>query len=535
MSVGFWWGRATPIFEYYCLLCIVAPALFTAGILESVHILPVLGFWKKFSSLPIWAYTIIMWVCWLGMSLALLGSPRDSVSGNTQIVDSWGAIERVSLWQNEISWLVPRFELSQSVIAWSIRIAFAVLFLLQAGAFFSARSRSDAVLWPWLIGPIGAYLIMALLMPPANSDVFYYSMSASLAAEGVNPYTHNLQDFPSHPLLPYNHWIDIGSVYGPVWTWTGRTILLITGPDPIWAITGYRVLMGAVSIAMTLTTYKIGRLLTANKSFAVAAAVLVAWQPNMVFETIGQVHNDAFVILFALLAILVVLSGGMAALRGGVVLAAFSSATKFVTLPLLGLLLLLRFKNVLEDSANRARHVRNLLLDILAIMLVYFVTFGLFWVGSATIQEMLAEPSRLFAHPFWRIVEWIVASLGNSTTVSISNWTIRILMMLITLATFAWAALRTMGWYSKPDMEYRTQSSNIALPMAHYLLFTLLIVELTLSLVPANAHPWYQVWSVPFVAFWVLYTRTDRWQKYVGWYIALIAVFTITYHTRLLG
>lgn len=376
---------------------------------------------------------------------------------------------------------------------------------------------------------------MAIFMPPANSDVFYYSMSASLAADGINPYVHVLADFPDNPLFTFNHWIDIGSVYGPVWTWTGSWILRITGTDPVLAITGYRVLMSVISIALVLVTYWIAELLTDRKPYALAAAVLVAWQPNMVFETVGQVHNDAFVILFALAALLVVLAGGMKALRNGIVLAAISSATKFVTLPILGLLVLLRVRTAIDDREHRRSHLRSLALDVLAIVLVYFVSFALFWNGLATIEEMLAEPSRLFSHPFWRLIEWTVGSVGGSTATSISNSIIRALMLLITVAVFGWAALRTMRWFTKPNLTFQTRGARAAIPHAQYLLFTILMVELGLSLFPANAHPWYQVWAVPFVGFWTIYTTSDRWQKYLKIYVALIAAFTIVYHTRIMG
>lgn len=504
-------------------------------LLESVPILPFSGVWKKLCSLPVWAYTVLMWLCWFWMSLALLGSPLDQVKGNTQIVDSWGAIERVALWQNAISWLIPNFEWSRDAISWSIRVSFALLFLLQAAAFFKARNQPDTRIWPWLAGPVGAYVIMMFFMPPANSDVFYYSMSASLAAENINPYAHTLMDFPENPLFQYNHWIDIGSVYGPVWTWTGKMILEITGPDPILAITGYRIFMSLVSLALVGVTYQMAKLLTDQRAYAVAAAVLVAWQPNMVFETVGQVHNDAFVILLALAGLLLVFAGGMRALRGGMVLAALSSATKFVTLPILGLLVLQRVKLALEDTEHRAKHIRDLIIDALAIVLVYFLTFALFWVGTDTIREMLAEPSRLFAHPFWRLIEWMVGTIGGHTATTFSNTIIRGLMMMITFVVFAWAALRTMGWYQKPHVVFKNVSERVHFPNAHSFLFTILIVELVLSLIPANAHPWYQVWSVPFVAFWTIYTTSDRRSKLAGLYITLIAMFTIVYHTRIMS
>lgn len=491
--------------------------------------------WRKALGLPVWVYTLVMWLAWFWMCLALLATPRTQVRGMTQIVDSWGAIERVALWQDAVSWLIPRITWSQEAIAWSIRGAFVILFLLQALAFWKARQTETQRLWPWLIGPLGSHLVM-WLMPPANSDVFYYSMSGSLAASDVNPYDHQLLQFPDHPLFPFNHWIDIGSVYGPVWTWVGKTILTITGPEPVAAITGYRVFMTVVSMAMVLTTYGIARRLTSSTHIAISVAVLVAWQPNMVFETTGQVHNDAFVMLLALLAVYLLIVGGMQTLRGAIVLAAISSATKFVTLPLLGLLVLLRVRELWQGTTtDRARHLRALVLDLTAIFAVYVAAFALFWVGPSTVGEMLREPSRLYSHPFWRLIEWTaLETVGHDVTQKIRS-AIRVIMMLATVFVFVWATLRTLGWKKVSSTVSHATPLAGAWQHAPTFLFTMLVVEVTLSLVPVNAHPWYQVWSAPFVGFWTIYGMKPESRKWVGVYILIIALFTIMYHTRLMS
>lgn len=491
--------------------------------------------WNRALHLPVWFYTLVMWACWLWMCIALLGTPRTTVRGMTQIVDSWGAIERVALWQDWVEAIIPRFSWSQDAIAWSIRFSFAILFLLQMVVFWAARDREPARLWPWLIAPMGAHAIM-WLMPPANSDIFYYSMSGALAADGYNPYDLNLQMFPDHPLFPFNHWIDIGSVYGPVWIWVSRTVLGITGPDPVAAISGYRVFMALVSLGFILATYGIARRLTSSKSIAVGTAVLVAWQPNMIFEVTGQVHNDAFVMLFGLLALLLLIVAGLPALRGAIVLAAISSATKFVTLPLLGLLMLMRVREILRVTGEeRLRQIRALFLDALAVVAVYVAAFGLFWVGPSTVSEMVQEPSRLYSHPFWRVIEWVALQTGDDDFTQQIRSVFRTVMLVITISVFVWAALRTIGWLRWPRIHVAEGGASDLMTGIVPLLFTMLVVELALSLVPVNAHPWYQVWSAPFIGFWAIYGMKSDSRKWVNAYILAIAAFTIMYHTRLMG
>ena len=49
------------------------------------------------------------------MSLVLLGSSRDSIRGTMNIVENWGAVERVALWQDWLEPVIPRFQLPTGV------------------------------------------------------------------------------------------------------------------------------------------------------------------------------------------------------------------------------------------------------------------------------------------------------------------------------------------------------------------------------------------------------------------------------------
>src|SRR5690606_4138286 len=129
--------------------------------------------------LTFWQLSLIAWGAWLLMCWALLGTPRDSNRGLTQIVDSWGAIERVALWQNALDWFLPHYSLPTGVMTYAIRFAFLILFAVQAIVFWRVLKTGNPSFWKWMIGPIGSHLAMAL-MPPANSDVFFYAMLGDL-------------------------------------------------------------------------------------------------------------------------------------------------------------------------------------------------------------------------------------------------------------------------------------------------------------------------------------------------------------------
>lgn len=499
--------------------------------------------------MSLWHFSIIAWLAWLLMCLALLGTPRDSNIGLTQIAESWGAIERVALWQNAFNWLLPIYDLPPGVIAYTIRFSFVVLFAVQAAAFIKALKSGDSSFWKWMIGPIGSHIVM-LLMPPSNSDVFFYAMLGDLTADGVNPYLIEFQQFPDHPLLPYQHWIDIGVVYGPVWTGITSVVMHITGNDPVAAIIGFKVFLALVAVALSGLVYLLARGFTGSQSLAVASAVLVAWQPNMTFESSGQVHNDPVVMLFAMAGLALIVLGGLGALRGGIVLLALSAATKFVTLPLLGVATLLRLAKPKDGPVQVGRVIRQWVLDAIAIIAVMLAAFLPFWEGVETIHEMLAEPGRLFAHPVWRIGEALLQLFPSHGPVNVYRSVLRYGMQILTFSVFAyvtWHFIRVMLTRRSSGALQLTAGADTsaedgALPWwSRPLLVAWAIITVTLSMLPVNAHPWYWTWPVIPIALLVTVDiqakqpddcagALPRWLR---WYFIATAIMTLMYHTRI--
>ncbi len=488
----------------------------------------------------------MMWLSALGMCLVLLGSSRINITGVMNIVENWGAVERVALWQDFLEPVIPRFALPIGVIAWGFRAAMLLGFLAQIGAFLVTLRSPNPSLRRWLIAPLGAHVIMTLLMIPSNSDVFFYEAVGDLAANGINPYVHNLIEFPDHPLLPYNYWVDIGTVYGPHWVNYNAAIMAITGPDPIVATLVHKVLAGLTTFALVGLVYWFARYLTAgNQSLAVAAAVLVAWQPNMILETSGQVHNDPHVILMATAGLALVIVGGVPALRGGVVLVALSVMIKFITLPLLGVLALIRLTERHKPHAVR-RILGGWLLDGVAIVAVTLGAFLPYWDGFRTVEEMLAEPSRLFTHPIWRGIQSALGALFPDVVSDTYNAVTRPLLQVTTFVLFGWVLFRlTRALWPTPNPEAAASDGALGenqLPWwTKPVLVAWTLMLCILGLLPVNSHPWYWVWPVVPVAilaaFLIRDARPDeRVCRLPAWFWLYVwgnALLTIMYHSRI--
>src|SRR5690606_16806909 len=161
-----------------------------------------------------------------------------------------------------------------------------------------------------------------------------------------------------------------------------RIVMDIVGPDPIVATLVQKALAGLFALALGVVIYWFARRLSGgNQTLAVAAGVLVSWQPNMILESSGQVHNDPHTMLIATLGLAAVVLGGLAALRAGIILVAVSVMIKFITLPLFGVLGIMRLVDRKKPGGWLKRIFGRWILDGIAIVAVVLGAFLPYWEG----------------------------------------------------------------------------------------------------------------------------------------------------------
>jgi len=517
-----------------------------AGEREVRNLAPVGDREKWFERVGPWAPSLVLCLASLVMVYVYLGTPVSQGNrGLTNLTESFGALERVALWQRALWWLPGsrdggRFvELAPGMIAWSARFAFAAIFVAHAWAFWLAWRGRPRPMWHWLIGPVVAHIVMLLLVP-TNADVFFYAMSGDLAASGINPYEHALTEFPANPLLPYNHWVDLTSVYGPVWTAINSMVMAITGPDPVVATVVYKVMLGTIALALAGLVYWFARFLTGNRGLAVTAGVLVAWQPNMIVETSGQAHNDPLMLVLATAGVFLAIAGGTRAIRGGVVLLTLSALVKYVTLPLLGLLGLIRLVDRRKPHGLRGV-VGSWALDGLAIVAVLGAAFAPFWIGFDTVAQMFLEPGRLYTNPIWFDPYIVLDHVFPDRVARLYRDITRPVLQFVTLGILVWVVIRfgRQMWAAgdSPDTggEHHWWTRN--------LLVSWTAILATLALLPVNSHPWYWTWPIVPIAVLVTFDASVRSEnsaagpapvsRWFWGYLILTAFMTIAYHTRI--
>jgi hypothetical protein len=476
--------------------------------------------------------TVALWLAAFALCNAHLATPvDDDTSGMMKLTETPGSLERVALWQDATSWL-PVGTWPKPIIAWTVRLAMAAMFAVHALAFAAAWRARAGRAWRWIIGPVGAQAIM-LLMVPSNADVFFYAISGEIANAGLNPYTTHLYEVFEHPLYPYNHWVEMTTVYGPAWTLITQAVTWVSGPEPVHAVLAFKVFLGAVAVLVAVGVYATARVLGVATGHATAAMVLVGWQPSMIIEAAGQAHNDVVMLALALAGVSLALAGAGRATRGGIVLVTLSAAVKYVSLPVLGLLALTHLERV-RGPRDVARLARAWLLDAIAVAAVLVAAFGPFWTDTSILTEMVSEPGRLYTNPIWVVPAWIVRLVGEDAGEAFETAS-RAATQLAVVAVI----LVVLTRFSRSVVARSQQDPDMPQAWTRPLLGSWAAIFAVLAYLPVNAHAWYWTWPVAPIALLIAWDGrdgADRWprQRWLGPYLALTAVLAIVYHTRII-
>src|ERR1700694_1875212 len=96
-------------------------------------------------------------------------------------------------------------------------------------------------------------------------------------------------------------------VDGLIQTLDDGTVLQLGYMDQVF---GYRLLMNGVQIInVALVWWLLGRVMRGKPRARLAAFVLFAWNPLMLFDTAGNAHNDALMVTLLLLGIAPLVAG----------------------------------------------------------------------------------------------------------------------------------------------------------------------------------------------------------------------------------
>jgi hypothetical protein len=286
--------------------------------------------------------------------------------------------------------------------------ALGLLFLLYYLALRRVRSRpSDGPFWLIVGFQAAMGLILAGMYPVAAIDLYDYLLYGRLGVYwGANPLAHPPAEFPGEPMLAYSYWPNEPSVYGPIWQLVSEWITVAVDGRLAEGLFAFKLLaVGASLLTSALIWLTLRRI---RPDLAAAGALFYGWNPLQQFETAGNGHNDALMVTFLALALLLLAHGprllALPAISAGLLV----KITLAPLAPLIALAPLLRR----EPLAVRLRDVGiGLALSLVLVVGLY----APFWEGRASLPFLdrgnwfTASPPTLLRELFRRWQEYEAA------------------------------------------------------------------------------------------------------------------------------
>jgi hypothetical protein len=325
----------------------------------------------------------------------------------------------------------------------------------------------------------GTVAVLVNITPVGSSDAASYAAYGRLAALGYNPYISSPLDLPHHGHHPNPYtmlvnplWQGTQSVYGPVATWTHLLAALIGGAKPWATVWVLMIMVGAAFLAA-------GYVLLRTAENPVRAALIWVANPLLIVELVLGGHLDAFVALFAIVAIVLsrrgnsiwhdLLIGLVVGVAGAIKVSAIFVALG-IAIPLL------------HDRAwARLARIGSV---------AALTTFGLYYFsyGFGALKPLTKASTWVISPTVWRLVQEIGKLIDPSTHAQ---------ALVTTMIGFAWPPLMlALAWYLynrlSPDVP-AVVAATCALTFAWVLVapwalpWYASVAWITLALLPRNS------------------------------------------------
>jgi hypothetical protein len=336
-----------------------------------------------------------------------------------------------------------------------------VLLLYLAYAFgYRSIARSKTYRTWWIFAAGGLFSAELLFAYPATAaDIFSYVADGRLLAlHQSNPFMVAPNINPSDAILPFLAYPNEPSQYGPVWVLLSGALASIAHADLLAEVMLYKLCAALVLLGGGAFIYWIARRLSGEPRRAQASAYLYVCNPLLLWEMVGNGHNDGLMMLFGLAAAWLFVVG-----RGVLVLPAVAAGA-LVKAPV-GLIAPILFIGVWRRG--RAAAVEGILLSVALALVVYRP----FWQGPETLT--ILRRTDLFTASLASVVRLAVEpNLGIADASSLAR--------TISLTAFAVIAVICLL------LAIKAESDADVLRSAYFMLLAALLLLTT----------WFQAWYV---------------------------------------
>lgn len=294
---------------------------------------------------------------------------------------------------------------------WSSAITYLALILaLMAvyGAAYRTVSRGYGSLQLIVVSSAVFCCVLLFAYPATAVDVFgYIAQGRLIAVHHANPFTATPAEVPSDPILPFLAFPGEPSQYGPAWALISAAVALVGNGNLFVEVLLFKVIGALAHLASGLVVYRIAAALKSDPDQARACALVYLWNPLLLWEMVGNAHNDGLMMLGGLLAF-------WALARCGTVLAlALLAAGALIKVPLA---LVMPMVLVGSLKQNRARAVEGALLAVLLGALVYRP----FWAGAETVTAL--RRTELFTASLGSVVRLLITpAIGGGEAITVAR------------------------------------------------------------------------------------------------------------------
>jgi hypothetical protein len=280
-----------------------------------------------------------------------------------------------------------------------LSVAFISVGLLYVVGLRAAHRTSSKTAWRIVIGGTLSFIILFLFMAPLDARDIYDNIfhGRILGVYGANPFRDLISSFPQDPFFQYPYWKNSPSAYGPIWETLAGITAWLAGDGVITNILAFKILPGIFHLASIAVV--VAFLRRVQPQHALSGALLLGWNPVLLYETWGNGHNDIAMIFWVLLAALLIsrkqYSLGILSLVAGMLI-------KFIPLLLIPAALLIGYHSFENLRSRFWFIVKTSLVGVVLIMIAYLP----FWNGMATFS--IARRMQMFTTSMPAVMYWIL-------------------------------------------------------------------------------------------------------------------------------
>ncbi|MBI1882480.1 MAG: hypothetical protein HYR94_30265, partial [Chloroflexi bacterium] len=349
-------------------------------------------------------------------------------------------------------------------------------FLVQGGLYWlgwrlALQARGRAA-WLTVLGGAAAFSAVLLFLYPLDAaDIFDNIMHGRiLGVYGANPFRAVANQFADDPFYPYVAWQRTPSAYGPIWETLAGGVARLAGDGIIANVLAFKLLGGLfLAVGIGLVAVILRRLAPER---ALAGVTLLAWNPVVLYETIGNGHNDIAMAIWLLVAAWAILSRRYSLAVVALLLGVLIKFIPLLLIPLVGVI-------AWRDLPNTPARLRFLTVTTLSAIALIVIAYGPFWYGLEGLG--LDRRAKLFTASLpavihaWLQLNWGVKDIG---------WQIGLIAASLTGLFILWQSWRT--WRDRSRLNFTQAAFNI---LIFYLLVTCLWFQ-----------QWYVVWPLTMAA-----------------------------------